>query len=628
MTTYDWVGGNGNFNNPQMWKDAETGTVASYDPNGQNPVVINTDKDITIDTTPYSYSDQWGSSYPNATTAPQSVTFSGTGTVTVTGSGGVVSYGTISVGDGQTVVLDGTTMSASKTVSGGTIKLENAANLSVNTSLDTTTIDFGGNSTKNGHNTVTLGSGSYSIKNIKNFSPDDSIVIKNQYGYTNVEWVKTGTNTYSLIGVDQYGNTSTSAGNSYIATNVSFAQSGTDKAGNPTYYTPSDLYGGGTTGTVSSGEFAGDTYYLGSGLSSNSDGTMVITCFLSGSMIRTANGDIAVEDLQIGDQIIAFDWKKNKNVARSVVWAGKAHATVQAGLPLDEAGYPVRILKNAISKGVPYKDMLITAEHCLFFEGNFVPARMLVNGRSIFYDTSITSYDYYHVETEEHSVITADGMLTESYLDTGNRASFRQDTKIASLHATGTLNWQNDAAAPLCVDRKFVEALFRSLETQGKKVANCQTPAASGTLTHNPDLHLVLKNGAVIRPIRQDGQNYSFMIPAGVDSVRILSRTSRPSDVVGPFVDDRRYLGVAVGAIHFMNGKKQTQITAHLDGTVHEGWHEASSDANYIWTKGNALLPLCGKNDGKMGLLIISALPAENYRVETEQSAALVRHSA
>lgn len=173
-----------------------------------------------------------------------------------------------------------------------------------------------------------------------------------------------------------------------------------------------------------------------------------------------------------------------------------------------------------------------------------------------------------------------------------------------------------------------MEPLFRSLETQRKQVANCQTPAASGTLTHNPDLHLVLKNGAVIRPIRQDGQNYSFMIPAGVDSVRILSRTSRPSDVVGPFVDDRRDLGVAVGAIHFMNGKKQTQITAHLDGTVHEGWHEASSDANYIWTKGNALLPLCGKNDGKMGLLIISALPAENYRVETEQSAALVRHSA
>ncbi|ATI12916.1 hypothetical protein CPF11_11035 [Acetobacter pomorum] len=465
MTTYDWIGGNGNFNNPKMWKDSDSGTIASYDPNGQNPVVINTDKDITIDTTPYSYSDQWKNQYPNATTEPESVTFSGTGTVTITGSGGVASYGTISLGDSQTVILDGTTMSASKTVSGGTIKLENAANLSVNTSLDTTTIDFGGNSTNSGHNTVTLGSGSYSIKNITNFSPDDSIVIKNQYGYTNVEWVKTGANTYSLLGVDQYGNTSTSAGNNYIATNVSFAQSGMDKAGNPTYYTPSDLYGGGTTGTITSGEFVGDTFYLGSGLSSNSDNTMVITCFLSCSMIRTPEGDVAVEDIQIGDEVLAFDWKNNKEVTRPVVWVGKAHAVVRPGLPDDEAGYPVRVLKDAIADGVPYKDMLITAEHCLFFEDRFVPVRMLVNGVSIFYDKSITSYDYYHVETEQHSVIQADGMLTESYLDTGNRSSFRQTGTVVTLRGA-VQSWEKNAGAPLGVERSFVEPLFQKLEAR------------------------------------------------------------------------------------------------------------------------------------------------------------------
>ncbi|PHY94849.1 hypothetical protein CSR02_04105, partial [Acetobacter pomorum] len=103
----------------------------------------------------------------------------------------------------------------------------------------------------------------------------------------------------------------------------------------------------------------------------------------------------------------------------SVIWVGKAHATVRPELTDDEAGWPVRILKDAIADGVPYKDMLITAEHCMFFKGKLVPVRMLVNGVSIFYDKSITSYDYYHVETEQHSVITADGMLTESYLDTG-----------------------------------------------------------------------------------------------------------------------------------------------------------------------------------------------------------------
>ncbi|KXV75411.1 hypothetical protein AD951_00050, partial [Acetobacter malorum] len=159
-------------------------------------------------------------------------------------------------------------------------------------------------------------------------------------------------------------------------------------------------------------------------------GGTIITCFLPGSMIRTSTGVVAAEDIQIGDQVVTFDWKNNQDVTRAVIWAGKAHCTVRPELSDDAAGWPVRILKDAIADGVPYKDMLITSEHCLFFDGKFVPARMLVNGVSIFYDKSITSYDYYHVETEQHSVITADGMLTESYLDTGNRSSFSQEGTV------------------------------------------------------------------------------------------------------------------------------------------------------------------------------------------------------
>ncbi|GCD60847.1 hypothetical protein NBRC3280_3419 [Acetobacter pasteurianus NBRC 3280] len=150
-------------------------------------------------------------------------------------------------------------------------------------------------------------------------------------------------------------------------------------------------------------------------------------------MIRTCAGEVAIENIQIGDEIITFDGHSGGQTVRPVVWVGKAHAIVRPGLPDDEAGYPVRVIKDAIADGVPYKDMLITSEHCLFFEGRFVPVRMLVNGSTIFYDKSITFYDYYHVETDQHSVIIADGMLTESYLDTGNRRAFRQKSKVAAL---------------------------------------------------------------------------------------------------------------------------------------------------------------------------------------------------
>ncbi|NLI27574.1 MAG: hypothetical protein GX413_09340, partial [Acetobacter sp.] len=141
----------------------------------------------------------------------------------------------------------------------------------------------------------------------------------------------------------------------------------------------------------------------------NGDGTSTPTsfggsgddsCFLTGCMLQTVLGLKAVEDVQIGDEIITFDHQNSTDVIQPVVWVGKTHARALPDLSDDMAGYPVRILKDAIADGLPVKDMLITPEHCLFLDGKFVPVRMLVNGVSIFYDKSITSYDYYHIETE------------------------------------------------------------------------------------------------------------------------------------------------------------------------------------------------------------------------------------
>ena len=297
---------------------------------------------------------------------------------------------------------------------------------------------------------------------------------------------------------------------------------------------------------------SGENLYISASPTNSLGTSAVLVCFLSGSMIRTSKGDVAVEDIQIGDQVVTFDWRNNQDVIRPVIWTGKGHCKVRFDLPDDEAGWPVRVIKNAISDGVPYKDMLITAEHCLFFRDRFVPVRMLVNGVSIFYDKSITSYDYYHVETEQHSVITADGMLTESYLDTGNRSSFRQEGKIATLRGA-VKNWADDAGAPLGVERSFVEPLFRALEWRENSVVGTKISTTKIETTTDPDLHLITQTGAVIRPMRKTAHHYSFMLPPNTESVRIVSRSSRPSDVIGPFVDDRRYMGVAVADVQQNN---------------------------------------------------------------------------
>ncbi|GBQ15653.1 hypothetical protein AA0482_1310 [Acetobacter cibinongensis NRIC 0482] len=99
---------------------------------------------------------------------------------------------------------------------------------------------------------------------------------------------------------------------------------------------------------------------------------------------------------------------------------------------------------------------------------------MLVNGLSIYYDKSISSYDYYHVETEQHSIIKADGMLTESCLDTVNRSSFLQESKISALSGV-VQNWGDKPSAniPQNVDLAFIELLYRTLEWRAIWHKNC-----------------------------------------------------------------------------------------------------------------------------------------------------------
>ncbi|MFS3135065.1 Hint domain-containing protein [Gluconacetobacter sacchari] len=303
-------------------------------------------------------------------------------------------------------------------------------------------------------------------------------------------------------------------------------------------------------------------------------------------------------------------WRQNAEITRPVIWVGKARCTVRPHLPDDAAGWPVRIRKDAFADGVPYKDMLITAEHCLFFDGGFVPARMLVNGGSIFYDKSARSYMYYHIETEQHAVVTADGMLTESYLDTGNRDTFRQNGKIVSLVSPRELSW-NDAGAPLRVDRAFVEPLFRRIDSRCNTMgiaANTIPPA----LTDDMDLHLALDSGAIIRPARTNGNYTIFLIPTGVESVRIVSRASRPCDVIGPFVDDRRVLGIAIGEISLFEDNTMNAITHHLDPTHLDGWHILEWP-DTRWTDGNAVLALGRRPPNGVALLALQIKAAGPY---------------
>ncbi|HQT64008.1 MAG: hypothetical protein B7Z75_12335 [Acidocella sp. 20-57-95] len=331
-------------------------------------------------------------------------------------------------------------------------------------------------------------------------------------------------------------------------------------------------------------------------------------CFLAGTAIATPAGTVPVETLRAGDFVTVET--DGQIAAKPVKWIG--YRTIKPGDLTGDDAHPVRVKANAFGDAVPARDLLITNEHCIFIEGGLVPVRMLVNGSSIISDTSITSFTYYHVELEEHGILLAEGLAVESYLDTGNRGDFA-NAPVPSLFpsrliaVTPTLR----PAAPLFVDVATVKPVWDRLAARaaalGMKVL---TPALP--LSDEPELHLQTADGRALQPLKSVGNRVTFAIPADAGPFSLASRTSRPCDVVGAYMDDRRALGVSVGAMILHAGGQQIAITAHLDGAPLAGWH-APEGPTHRWTNGLAELPLSAAPGGLDMMLDITILQAGPY---------------
>ena len=334
-------------------------------------------------------------------------------------------------------------------------------------------------------------------------------------------------------------------------------------------------------------------------------GTLIETCFLAGTHILTDQGEVSIEQLVAGDMVATV--LDGTIVYKPIKWVG--------GRRLDRTtvkrseSYPVRILTSAFSDMTPHCDLLVTPEHCIFVDGCLIPARMLVNGCSIVEDRSIDAYSFHHIEFETHVLVLAEGLITESYLDTGNRGSF-SDPAIVTLHPrladkAVAKTWAANACAPMTTNREIVESIWRMLRERalGLGLPDQQSPVS---LVDDPQLHLQLDNGSRISARWSGKARYIFHIPDGTKPIQLLSRTAVPADVVGPFVDDRRKLGVAVKSVVFWDGLQDTTIDAKDIDLA--GWYAAEDEVR--WTDGNAVLelPTAVGSDAFVEIVVVGTL--------------------
>lgn len=313
--------------------------------------------------------------------------------------------------------------------------------------------------------------------------------------------------------------------------------------------------------------------------SASTNVTVTATCFLRGTMIATPHGEAAVESLAPGDLVVVVE--NGVRVGRPVAWVGGG-AMDAADFDNRAEAFPVRIRKDAFADGCPTRDLLVTPEHCILTEAGLIPARMLVNRRSILVDRSTPRYEFHHVELAAHGILLAEGLAAESYLDTGNRALFTGEGDAVCVRQDLAM------AAPLAVARAVVEPVWSRLAERARSLGLGDGIAAVAAVSNQPRLRLLLDTGAELAAVWHREQRHMFRIPREARPVRLLSRASAPAETVGPFVDDRRRLGVKVDRFVLWNGLNDTVIPS-AELTL-DGWHEAEGAGR--WTNGSAALDM------------------------------------
>ncbi len=150
------------------------------------------------------------------------------------------------------------------------------------------------------------------------------------------------------------------------------------------------------------------------------------TCFRNGTMILTERGNVAVEDLRVGDMVITRD-----HGPQPLRWIGGKQLGTEL-LGLFDKLRPVRIRAGALGYGLPRRDLYVSQQHRILVSSKIaermfgapevlVAAKHLTEIEGIEIDDSVQPLTYYHLLFDRHEIVCSEGAQTES-LFTGTEA--------------------------------------------------------------------------------------------------------------------------------------------------------------------------------------------------------------
>jgi hypothetical protein len=145
----------------------------------------------------------------------------------------------------------------------------------------------------------------------------------------------------------------------------------------------------------------------------------VSPCFTPGTLIATPKGEVPVEGLRAGDQIITRD-----NGIQTIRWTGARHLD-WAALSANPHLKPILIRQGSLGNGLPERDMLVSPNHRMLVASDrtalyFAEREVLVAAKHLTGAKGVQAIDsmgttYIHFMFDRHEVVLANGAWSESF---------------------------------------------------------------------------------------------------------------------------------------------------------------------------------------------------------------------
>jgi len=136
-----------------------------------------------------------------------------------------------------------------------------------------------------------------------------------------------------------------------------------------------------------------------------------ITCFLKGTLIETNNGEIAIEDLSVGDLVRTLD-----DGFQPIRWIGSKKVPAKGKIA------PILFRKGTLEN---HSDLYVSPQHRMLLKGPqcellfgqidvLATAKSMINGSSIC-QVEGGEVEYFHMLFDTHEIVFAEGALSESF---------------------------------------------------------------------------------------------------------------------------------------------------------------------------------------------------------------------